>query len=533
MFHKKVMNRCAMLIVLLFAFGLAFLYTPAAEAHSTLLETTPAEKVVTEDSPPTLKLRFNEPVEQDLATVTIYDWNAKPVFNGNPDGGGSVRAPLLEFSLPKLKEGTYTVKWSVVSLDGHPVSGSYVFAVGKATEGGVKSVAGNGGQASLIVSRTIAQGLLLLGAGLFWFGWLAERQGFPGLTSLFGRGRTIAMILLVLATIGELITYALELPPGLVQMVFNGRWDILTEFPFVLMLFTQLFFLVLLCIPGMVNGWYLFMWFALAVIPAFGGHVWGIENPYLAVIPRIIHQLSIALWLGALGYVILLIHWHRKQATDVSWKEFRPFFVYKMMVASGLVVLSGIIMVFLQTGWTAVITDWMGWSTLLLLKVIFTIVMLGLALFQTLTWKKRGSFTTKKVVRVEWIIGLAVILLGVWMSQTAYPVAVKSYDSTLTADQVEAQIHIDKLQRGEQILTASIGNVDGKKPEKINIAISMPDHGMKAGPFPAKKGKSGDYFVTLPFSMSGTWRLNIVASYPDGEEKEWTDDIFIAGNGNS
>src|SRR5699024_8328606 len=58
---------------------------PSADAHSAMLEMEPAEDVVDEDPPSTLELRFNEPIDPDLSMVTIYDWNAKPVFTGYPD----------------------------------------------------------------------------------------------------------------------------------------------------------------------------------------------------------------------------------------------------------------------------------------------------------------------------------------------------------------------------------------------------------------------------------------------------------------
>src|SRR5699024_12746624 len=107
-------------------------------AQSVVLEMESAEDVDAEEPQYTFELRFNETIDPYFAMVTIYDWNAKPVFTGNPDGDSEL-APLLTFSLPDLKEGTYTVKWNIVSADGHPVDGSYAFSVGKATEGGVKS----------------------------------------------------------------------------------------------------------------------------------------------------------------------------------------------------------------------------------------------------------------------------------------------------------------------------------------------------------------------------------------------------------
>ena len=193
-----------------------------------------------------------------------------------------------------------------------------------------KSVANDASsEGTLIAARVIVEGLLLLGAGLFWFSSLAERRKFPSLDSLWKRGRRIGAIVIVLGTIAELVTYGFSLPSGIIQVIFNGRWELLLQFPFILMLSVQLFFLILLFVPGMVQGWYLALWLALAVTPAFGGHVWGMEHPVVALIFRMIHQLTIAFWLGALGYVILLLIWQKKRNTLISWKEFRPFFVRK------------------------------------------------------------------------------------------------------------------------------------------------------------------------------------------------------------
>lgn len=202
--HKRFIYIAKMTVFIL---GLVFVFfqTPTAEAHSTLLEMEPAERVVIEEPPSTLSLRFNEPIEHDLAVVTIYDWNAKLIFTGNPDGDIE-RAPLLVFSIPELAQGTYTVKWNVISVDGHPTTDSYAFSVGEATKGDVMSVAAdNGAGLGLIVARIITESLLLLGPGVFWFGWLAKRRKFPSLEALWKKGRRIGASLIVLGTVAELL----------------------------------------------------------------------------------------------------------------------------------------------------------------------------------------------------------------------------------------------------------------------------------------------------------------------------------------
>ncbi len=514
-------------IVLLISFSSLFFGTPVAEAHSSLLESVPGNGQVLDSPPKSLILHFNEPVEHDLAMITIYDWNGQPILIDSPQGGKE-RSKDLEVPVPDLKQGTYTVKWDIVSLDGHPVNGSYIFAVGEATEGAVQPVdKADDTTPYIVIARTIVEGLLLLGAGLYWFVWFAGKRGFPGIDILSGKGRGLLAVISIIGTLAELAAYVSTLPTGLIQTITNGRWDLLLSFPFVMMLMAQLLFLVLLFIPGMVQGWYLFMWLMLAIVPAFGGHVWSMEAPYIALIPRVFHLLAIALWLGALCYMVLIL----LKRKDTFTKGFRPFFVKHVAVASGLVVISGIIMVFLQTGWTAVFTDWGNWSTLLLVKIILTAFMLLIALYQTLKWQKRQVYVTPKLVRVEWIIGLTIIIFGVWMSQLSYPIPVKSYADILVSDNVQAEVAINNLQQGEQQMTMKLPNVDGNMPERVTIRLSMPEHGMGAKPATAKPSESGDYQARLTFSMAGSWEFVIHAEYPDGVSKEWKDQIFVTGTG--
>lgn len=507
-----------------------FTFAPQMKAHSTLLESSPAPNVVIDESPEEITLLFNEPVEQDLANLTLYDWNATPILMGQPSELGE-RVPLLRFDVPQqLEDGTYTVQWSVVSLDGHPVSGSFSFAVGEETKGGAKAVSNSDKSTGpLIVSRTIAQGLIVLLAGLYWFSWLSERRGYPNIQTVVTKGKVIAIIVLFLASFAALFTYALSLPPGLIDMMFKGRWDLLEQFPFILMVLAQIVILFLLLVPNMQKGWYLTVWFLLAATPTFGGHVWGTEKPILAIIPRVIHQLSMALWIGALLYVILVYIWQKRNNKNVLDEEFRPFFVNRMIGASSLVILSGVLMVFAQTSWAAVIFDWQTWSTLLLIKVILTVAMLAFALFQTLKWARTKSFSTFKQIRIEWIIGIAIIFVGVWISQIMYPIAVKSYDHTLVENDVEINVEIEKLQTGEQTLYIDMPASEVASIEKIVVNLSMPDHDMFSGPFDAEVDGSGKYVVELPFTMPGRWKMDISAHFEGGDRTEWSDEYNVVG----
>ena len=78
-------------------------------------------------------LTFSEPIETAFGSVRVYDGAARRVDDRRttrPDP----RAAAV--GLPSdLGRGTYTVVWRVVSADSHPVSGAFVFRIGKPRAG--------------------------------------------------------------------------------------------------------------------------------------------------------------------------------------------------------------------------------------------------------------------------------------------------------------------------------------------------------------------------------------------------------------
>src|SRR5699024_8637547 len=126
--------------------------------------------------------------------------------------------------------------------------------------------------------------------------------------------------------------------------------------------------------------------------------------------------------------------------------------------------------------------------------------------------------------------GLIVIIFGVWLSQIPYPIAVKSYAETLTEDDLQADSHIDKLQMCDQTMIVDIPEQNEEQAEKVRVEGTRPQHDMGSGELTAEQDESGNYTINLPFTMPGTWLLEITATYPDDDQTRWQDDMFIEGN---
>jgi copper transport protein len=101
-----------------------------AQAHASLVGSSPAHGAQVDEAPGEVRLRFTERVTVAPGGVALLDATGAAVPTGpaeipagQPD---EVRLPLP----PDLADGTYLVSWRVVSADSHPIAGAVVFTVG-------------------------------------------------------------------------------------------------------------------------------------------------------------------------------------------------------------------------------------------------------------------------------------------------------------------------------------------------------------------------------------------------------------------
>ncbi|NUT50782.1 MAG: copper resistance protein CopC, partial [Saccharothrix sp.] len=100
---------------------------PTASAHTDLVSSDPASGTSVPQRPTRLTLTFTEPVPAESATVTVTaaDGDAWPLGEVVADGA-TLTVPVLEGATPA---GRHTVSWSVESLDGDFVDGTFAFTL--------------------------------------------------------------------------------------------------------------------------------------------------------------------------------------------------------------------------------------------------------------------------------------------------------------------------------------------------------------------------------------------------------------------
>ena len=111
---------------------LAGLVVPAsAAAHATVEGTSPERGAELQHAPGRVVFHFSESVEAAFGAVRVYDGGGVRVDTGravHPGGRGDTVSADLRSG---LGDGTYTATYRVVSADSHPVSGGFVFTVGR------------------------------------------------------------------------------------------------------------------------------------------------------------------------------------------------------------------------------------------------------------------------------------------------------------------------------------------------------------------------------------------------------------------
>jgi len=111
----------------LLALAVATLPVPA-DSHAVLVRSTPAARAVLSHPLDRVRLWFNERLEPAFSSVTV--WSGSGARMDRQDVRVGPDDPnQLSVTLPALDPGTYTVRFRVLSVDGHIVEGNFSFMI--------------------------------------------------------------------------------------------------------------------------------------------------------------------------------------------------------------------------------------------------------------------------------------------------------------------------------------------------------------------------------------------------------------------
>jgi copper resistance protein C len=96
--------------------------------HAYLVKSSPTRRAVVSSAPARAVLWFNERLEAQFSQLSVWNTEGQQVDGGDvqvgPDDGKK-----LSVGIPTLPAGTYTIKYRVLSVDGHIAESEFPFTV--------------------------------------------------------------------------------------------------------------------------------------------------------------------------------------------------------------------------------------------------------------------------------------------------------------------------------------------------------------------------------------------------------------------
>jgi copper transport protein len=167
------------LVVLFAAAVVAASCATQALAHANLVSTSPQDGAVVASAPSEVRVRFDDPVTVGPGNAVVAA-DRSSVLAGSPrvERGG----PELVLPLKSLGNGDYSVRWAIVSDDGHLESGLLAFRVGPLQLGAgapqsVLEAESGRPSAANVFARWLFLGGILVAGGIALFRLLVSRAG--------------------------------------------------------------------------------------------------------------------------------------------------------------------------------------------------------------------------------------------------------------------------------------------------------------------------------------------------------------------
>jgi copper transport protein len=539
------------------ACALAVVLAPSAFAHSVLLGTEPGDDVVVPESPNSVSLRFNEPVEMSLGGIRVFDGQGERVDSDEvtPSSGREVAVGIPG----ELEPGTYTVAWRAISADSDPISGAFVFHVQErgATApavslddltGTTKTV-----DAFFTAGRFFDFALLLLALGgsavlviaLPSAAWAVRRRLYGVLAAVAG-----ALALVALLNIGFQGAAA-----GGISIVDAFAWDVYSnviDTRYGEMMLLQAALAVTLALTALalrhtenrdrraLSALTLALGGVMALTPSLSGHASTAGT--LAMVSDVAHVIAAALWTGGLGFLFLAL----KLAEEDRWPlatRAVPRFSNMAVVSVVVLLVAGIINGYLQVRtWSAL------WETeyglLLLGKVALVLPLLALGAYNNRYAVPRLKEGIASVLERRRFLRAAGVELGIMVAIVAVTAVLvnaepartemgmemeeeaahtesptestgghEAFQGMVMLGDSEVMVMVDPAMPGENMIrltfTTPLENVT-----RVSASASLPSQNIgplafEAEPDPAEPGT---YVIeNASLSIAGEWELRIEA----------------------
>ncbi|MFB9330326.1 copper resistance CopC/CopD family protein [Paenibacillus aurantiacus] len=409
------------------ALAVSVLLMPSlASAHAVIEKMTPAVGERMAKGPDRIELVFNEAIESKVGSLKVLDKRSKAVGSAEPVTSEDGRT--LSLALPALEEGVYTVSYNVISADGHPVTGSYVFIVGDPPEavdasnfnlhtqlgheGHVMSTQLGGRDFILYAMRIAYYAALMLAAGLLLWSAIARKEN-----QSLGRVRRkwelpVARTLLVVVLLFVFIqaTEMMKGYPASEYAKLFGQTSVGRGWLLLIVLAAALFPVLKLGSAARA------VWAVLILgVESWSGHAVVYSPKFVTVLLDFVHLAGAALWSGGLVLLLALWKFDRKEAG-----RFAEQFSQMALLSIAVMTVSGVAMTlfFLPSLDYLLYTPW---GKMLIAKtalVVLVLIVGALLRFRV----RKGQLPPLALLRVDLgLMALIIAIVGIFTYITPLP----------------------------------------------------------------------------------------------------------------
>jgi copper transport protein len=519
------------------ALGLLVFAAPAA-AHAVVISSNPPDGTRLNNSPASVRIRFDEPVGLDLGYLRVVNSTGQRVDTGAPVHPDSDGAAIQVALRPGLGDGSYLASYRVTSADGHPVAGSIRYVVG---DGPLAPAGGPSGSApvsravssSLAVSHWLSfAGIAVVGGSwliftvwpsgrhrldirrLIWAGWLVAVAGAVGEFLL--QGPYSAGTALNTALHGDLVDATLHDNAG---QLLSVRLVLIGVLGFVLSaLFADR------RRPTGAPELAAMVGVGIVVTYAASGHSETYHPRWLAVLVVSLHLTAMIVWLGGLSLLVTAAFSRWRTEPDEAGEDGTE-------LAAGLPIFSRIALICVVTlAVTGGLQAWRGVGTvdaiastrygqLVVLKVVLFAGLIVLGYFARRALRRPEGIgplaRLRRTLRLEVAVGASVLAAtGVLIAQPPGQVALaaergKPREVTVAVtSQSKAVVEVDPGVHGSVQITIQL--TGGIKPTSVTASASLP--AKQLGPIPLKLQAAGTSSYTASgvlLPAAGRWQVQV------------------------
>lgn len=514
----------------------------------------PSPGSVLADAPATIRLTFSEPVQAPAGSIRVLDSDRREI------DVGSIRSSdgIVSATVPALGLGGYVVTWRVVSLDSHPISGAFTFAVGdganlpNVSEFVAESGASRTVGVALGAARAAQFSSLLVLVGVIAIARLRWTDGFADSALrrvVFAAGAIAAVS--ALAGIG--LQGANQRGGAIGDAVRPGTWREMLDTRFgeawLVRSALVIALVVLVAIARRAGPRYItspiLNGLAAAAIIGIGatvvktGHAATGRWPELATVADGVHLASAALWVG--GLVVIAIRARRERLRDEPARSFVQWFSQLALFSVALLALSGLVQGLRQSGNSPGDFVSSTYGRTLLVKVAVVLMVVAVASQSRRIARHTGGVAGRalaRAVRFELVLIAIVIAITAGLVDATPPrvaaaTAAGAIVTEATIGNHVVEILVDPARAGPvdlHVTLFEIGSFTTVQARVDEVRAELSEPGQDVGPLTVNLLRAGPaHFISngLVIPVKGKWDLAVTVRVGEFDETRGTISLEI------